>query len=165
MKKMLLLMLLLYPLSASALTYEWTDDRGTVSFTEDLGNVPKKYRKKVKVLDGDDGGAPQSTVINEPAKGKAKEEPAKAKKLFGGKDEAAWRNEFSTAKGNLQHAESGLVDLRARLNDTSKMSRSEYLTIQNTIKNEEARVQQLQKKLDALQESADRLGVPMEVRP
>jgi len=33
MKKLLVLLLLVYPLSASAVTYEWTDDGGTVSFT------------------------------------------------------------------------------------------------------------------------------------
>jgi hypothetical protein len=165
MKKLLVAMLLLYPLSALAVTYEWTDDRGTVNFTEDLGKVPKKYRKKAKVLDGEDSGAPQSTVIGEPAKGKAKsDEPPKGKKLYGGKDENAWRSEFVTATGDLQHAEAGLQVLRGRLADTSKMTRGEYLSIQSSIKNEEARVQQMQKKLDLLQQSADRLGVPMEFR-
>ena len=66
MKKLLVLLLLLYPLSAVAVTYEWTDEKGTVNFTEDLGNVPKKYRKKVKVLGADEGGAPQIIESAEP---------------------------------------------------------------------------------------------------
>lgn len=33
--------------SASAETYTWTDDQGTIHFTEDLGTVPQKIRKKV----------------------------------------------------------------------------------------------------------------------
>jgi len=164
MKKLLVMMLLLYPLSSSAFTYQWTDDRGTVNFTEDLGKVPKKYRKKVKVSGGEDG-APQTTVISEPESGKAKgATPLQGKKLYGGKDESGWRNEFLSTRGNLQQAESDLAELRGRLGDTSKMSRSEYLSIQNSIKHGESRQQQLKKKLDLLQESADRIGVPDEFR-
>lgn len=34
--------------TASAETYSWTDDQGTMHFTEDLGKVPEKIRKKIK---------------------------------------------------------------------------------------------------------------------
>ena len=168
MKKLLVAMLLLYPLSALAQTYEWTDQRGTVNFTEDLGKVPKKYRKKVKVIGGEETGAPQTTVL-EPEKGKGKakvkdDDSAKGKKLFGGKDETAWHKEFQSAKGELQQTEASLAELKGRLGDTSKMSRSEYLSVQSSIKNLEFRLQQQQKKLDLLGESADRLGVPQEYR-
>jgi len=50
------------------------------------------------------------------------------------------------------------------LGDTSKMSRSEYLSIQLSVRHGESRQQQLQKKLDLLQDSADRDGVPDEFR-
>lgn len=162
MKKLLLVMLLVYPLSALAQIYEWTDERGTVNFTEDRGNVPVKYRKKVKVL-GDESGAPETTIISEQPKVKNRSDE-KGKKLYGGRDETAWRTDFMNAKGDLKQARSELADLRERLGDTSKMSRTEYLTLQNTIKFNEGRLQQLQKKLDALQQSADKLGVPQEFR-
>jgi hypothetical protein len=165
MKKLLVMLLLLYPISAVAVTYEWTDDRGTVNFTEDLGKVPKKYRKRAKVTGGDDTGAPQVTESAEPAKAKPKaDEPDKAKKLYGGKEENVWRKDFLNLRLDLQHAESEASELRGRLSDTSKMSRSEYLALQNTLKHAENRVQQLQKKQDLLRESADRLGVPAEFR-
>jgi hypothetical protein len=165
MKKLLVAMLLLYPLSALAQTYEWTDERGTVNFTEDLGKVPKKYRKKVKVFGGEESDAPQTTLITEPVKGKPKgDEAQKGKRLYGDKDESAWRNEFSAARSDLQRTESELAELRGRLSDTSKMPRAEYLAIQSTIKRDESRLKDLQKKLDQLRESADRAGVPMEFR-
>jgi hypothetical protein len=168
MKRLLVALLVLYPLSALAVTYEWTDQRGTVNFTEDLGNVPKKYRKKVKIL-SDENPAPQTVEIPEPAaKGTAgtakQEEPAKAKKLYGGKDENAWRAEFRDAVAYVRQTESELAELRGRMTDTSKMSRAEYLSIQNAIRNNEIRLQQQQSKLDALKETADRLGVPAEFR-
>jgi hypothetical protein len=159
MKRLLAVMLLLYPLSALAETYQWTDDRGTINFTEDLGRVPKKYRKKVKLLDGVDSPLPPSAVIAEPAKGEEKR-----KKLYGGKDESAWRGEFSEATADLRQTESELAGLQGRLVDTSQMSRSEYLMIQNTIKVAESRLQQQKMKLDLLRENANLLDVPMDYR-
>jgi hypothetical protein len=165
MKRLLVVMLLLYPLSALAQTYQWTDHIGTVHFADDLGNVPKKYRKKAKIVGGEESGAPQSTEITEPVQKKSKGgDEQQVKKLYGGKDESTWRKEFVSARYELQHAESELAVLRGRMSDTSRMSRSEYLSIQNTIKHSEVSVQQLQKKLDLLEQSADRLGVPMGFR-
>ncbi len=36
----------LFAVPALAETYTWKDDQGTVNFADDLGKVPKKYRKK-----------------------------------------------------------------------------------------------------------------------
>ena len=176
MKRVLVLLLLLYPLSAEAQMYQYTDENGTVSFAEDLGSVPKKYRKKAKPL-GAEEGAPQgteATEATEEATDKPKvdkvdkagkvDEAQKEKKLYGGKDEAAWRKEFATVKYDVQAGEAELVDLRGRLNDTSSMTRGEYLAIQNTIKHSENRLQGFKKRLELLEQRADRDEVPMEFR-
>jgi hypothetical protein len=167
MKKLLVALILLYSLPVLAETYEWTDQQGTVHFTEDRGSIPKKYRKKAKVV-GDDS-TPEVTISNEPAKGAAKaeskgDEGEKSKKLYGGKDEAAWRTAFRNADYEVQSIETELATLQGRLNDTSKMSRSEYLSVQNTIKHTEIRLQEARQKLEALQSSANRAGVPPEYR-
>ena len=45
-------LLLLISLSlASAETYSWTDDAGTVHFTEDMGRIPMEMRSKARVVD------------------------------------------------------------------------------------------------------------------
>ncbi|HJV35344.1 DUF4124 domain-containing protein [Geomonas sp.] len=168
MKKLIVALILLYALPVLAETYEWTDQQGTVHFTEDLGSIPKKYRKKAKVVGGDES-APEVTISNEPAKGAAKAEPKgdegdKPKKLYGGKDEAAWRTAFRNANYEVQQTETELATLQGRMNDTSKMSRSEYLAVQNTIKHTEVRLQEARQKLDALQATANRAGVPPEFR-
>jgi hypothetical protein len=172
MKKLLVAMLLLFPLSALGETYQWTDDRGTVNFAEDLGRVPKKYRKKAKPL-GDAGVvAPQSSAPQSADKGAEpapkvqgkREGELKEKQLFGGKDEVAWRREFLAARHSVKLAESDLADLQLRLSDTSKMSRTEYLSIQSGVKQLEVRVQQQQKRFDQLREQADKLMVPQEWR-
>jgi len=33
---------------ADAETYRWTDDRGVVSFTDDPGSIPRRYREKAQ---------------------------------------------------------------------------------------------------------------------
>ncbi|UPU34438.1 DUF4124 domain-containing protein [Geomonas paludis] len=164
MKKLLVLLLLLYPLTAAAETYQWTDERGTVNFADDLGQVPKKYRKKARRL-GQEDTSPRviESGAAEPAKAKG-EDAQGAKKLYGGKDETVWRREFLQAEFNLKNAQTDLATLKGRLADTSRMPRSEYLAIQNSIKYAEDRVQAQQQKLDQLRESADRLGVPPEYR-
>ena len=164
MKKLLVLLLLLYPLSAVAVTYEWTDEKGTVNFTEDLGNVPKKYRKKVKVLGAEESGTPQVIIENsESAKNKQKELAApKEQKPLHPKAEATLRNDYGTAKANLKATEQDVNDLRARLADTSKMSRSEYLALQNTLKQSEFRLQEQRKKLEQLRANAEKAGVTLD---
>lgn len=171
MKKLLLLLLLLYPMTAAAETYQWTDERGTVNFAEDLGKVPKKYRKKARKV-GEDametpaqgGRAAGERQPASPAATPKAEEPKGSKKLYGERDEATWRRDFQQAAANLEAAESELATLKGRLADTSRMSRSEYIAIQNSIRHGETRVQELTRRMNLLKETADRYGVPQSFR-
>jgi hypothetical protein len=162
MKKLLVVLLLLYPLSASAVTYEWTDHAGTVNFTEDLGKVPKKYRKKVKVLGADESGTPAIIENSEPAKEKAKEllTPKEQKPLHP-KAEATFRNDYLNTRANLQATEQETTILRARLADTSKLSRSEYLSLQNSLKQNEYRIEELKRQLELIRGKADKAGISL----
>ncbi len=175
MKRLLVVLLVLSALPAYAVTYKWVDRKGTISFTEDLGNVPPEYRKKVIILDADLPTGPEITEIDESegkpkAKGteSGKEQGAagEAKKpaMYGGKDEKAWQKDFGKLKANLAAAEEQAGQLNGRLADTSKMSRSEYLAIQNTLKNTELRVQDLKAKLGELNDAANKAGVPSSAR-
>ena len=165
------LMAVLFALPAFAETYTWEDDQGTVNFTEDLGNVPAKYRKKVKTVGEEDLLSPAATGEGEKpgAKGKGTGElkegvPSvkqdKKNRVYGGKDADAWKSEFRSLNADLNASEKQLVEYRNRLNDTSSMSRSEYLSIQNTIKSIEYNVIGQRKKLDDLKKEAEIAGVP-----
>lgn len=165
MRKILVLLLLLVPVPLLAETYQWTDSRGTVNFTEDLGRVPKKYRRKVKLLGQDDAATPGAETA-ETAKPVARAiEAGTAKKVvYGDKDEKGWRSEFTQLKGDLKLAEQDLTDYRARLGDTSKMTRTEYLNLTSSVKHQEYRVQELRKRLEGLNAAADQAGVPADLR-
>jgi len=179
MRTLCVVFLLLFTFPAFAETYKWVDDKGTVNFTENLGSVPKKYRKNVKIIDGDEAAVPQVTDIDESSKGKAK---AKAdvnnetkdgatggkeggkKAVYGGKDEAVWKAEFRKLNADIRASEEQLDVINARLNDPSKLSRSEFVSLQNTVKNIDYRLKELRKKLDTLDEAATKAGVPAELR-
>jgi len=175
MKHLCALLLILCALPAHAVTYKWVDKKGTTNFTEDLGNVPLEYRKKVIIMDPETPGGPEVLEIDETKKqpkekgGEPKDSAAavdadKKGTLYGGKDEKTWRKEFGRLKADLSAAEDQAEQLRARMADTSKMSRTEFLTLQTSLKNVEIRVQDLKAKLGALDESANNAGVPSGAR-
>jgi len=169
--------LVMFAVPAWAVTYEWEDNQGTINFTEDLGSIPKQYRKKAKVLGAEEEVAsPEpAAVTDEPkpgadAKGKVQtpvpiaggnKEP---KKMYGGKSAETWRKDFAQINGNIKAEEDQVGELKDRIKDTSKMSRGEYLSIQMGINASESRLQRLRGKLDALTEEAKRSDVPAEFR-
>ena len=162
MKMLLVLLALLLPLPLLAATYQWTDERGTVNFADNLGQVPRKYWKSVTVIT-DDSGTPQVTEIPEPEKtaGKSGGEPEK-QSLWDGKDEAWWRREFSSAREEIKAAQSDIDALKGQLADTSHMSRSEYIGLNNSLRHDEFRMKELRKNLDQLKERAAKARVPAE---
>jgi uncharacterized protein DUF4124 len=169
--------LVIFAFPASAVTYKWVDDQGTVNFTEDLGSVPPKYRKKARVVGAEEDATPPPTSeTKEEAKpvqkpkgaGQTSEQPLtekkELKKTYGEKSAEAWKAEFGQLSAEIKAAEDQLVELRGRLSDVSKMSRGEYLSIQKTINNSENRILGLRKKRDALNEEANKAEVPAEIR-
>ncbi|HOP41763.1 MAG TPA: DUF4124 domain-containing protein [Geobacteraceae bacterium] len=165
--------------TACAETYSWEDSNGTIHFTEDISQVPKKYLKKVRVrgdmgvavtpqplveqtaetsAPGDTASVGSSPVKEQAAAGEKKEE------LYGGKSGKSWKIDFDTLRAEIGAIDDQVAELNSRLDDTSKMSRIEYLSIQNTIKNLKFRRGDLEKKLAALNDQAARAGVPAQFR-
>ena len=169
-----------FAVTAFAETYVWEDDHGTVNFADDLGKVPKKYRKKARIVGGEE---PAPAEVQEekdkpavqtqtevgrgesPQANKAVAPAAKIdmKAVYGGKDASAWKSEFAGINADLKAYEKQLVENRDRLKDTSGMSRSEYLGIQNTLKSLEYTILGQRKKLDDLKQEAGKAGVPAEL--
>jgi len=166
---LILLVVCLLPINCFAATYKWVDGKGTVGFSDDLGNIPKPYRAKALLVEENQ----QSVEVIEsqaqgkvPAKDKNENQPlsknvqAKEKALYGGKDEDAWRKEFSLLKNDIKGTAEFVLEKKARLTDTAKMSRGEYISLQNSIKDAEIRLDGLRKKLDVLESAAEKANVP-----
>lgn len=167
--------LVLLAVQVEAVTYMWEDSQGTVSFTEDLGSIPQKYRKKAKIIGAEEEVAPSAPVQmkEEPltgqknmGKGGTVEQaaPAEKKKTYGGKSGDTWRREFAQNRADIKASEDQLDELQGRLKDTSKMSRSEYLSIHLDVKTVESRLKRVNAKRDAMTQEASRAGVPVEFR-
>jgi predicted RNase H-like nuclease (RuvC/YqgF family) len=166
-----LLLLGMFAGSVGAETYTWVDSSGTTNFTEDISQVPKKYLKKVRVR-GDvtpavSGGTESTAEAVSPAPAGTKAPTGSSEKkevMFGSKTGKSWKADFDTLRAQIGATDDQISELNTRLGDTSKMSRSDYLSIQSSMRNLQFHRGELEKKLKTLNEQASQASVPGEFR-
>jgi hypothetical protein len=109
---------------ASASTYSWTDEQGTINFTEDLGSVPKKYRKKARSIQGDEVSPQENTAPLSAAK--ATQTPPSSvdngagpspRETYGGKTYGQWE------KG-LREREDAMASVRKQVDEIDAQYKS-----------------------------------------
>lgn len=174
---LLILVLLAVPALCSAEVYKWVDEKGNTGYSDDLGKVPDKYRNNAIVVEN--GGAAVEIIENsETVNGAKKEkevkkeqerdvkgqEKGKEKRTYDGKAGEVWKQDFARQKHQAKSLEEQATGLKERLASGSKMSRGEYLTLQNTQRDLDVRLGKAKGKLDALNEAADKADVPAEFR-
>ncbi len=98
--------------------YEWTDNKGGVHITDDLGEVPERYRsksRKIEIPKGEEVGPEQhGQGTPEPPSGVAPEEQGEASK-------AAWQKRLREWKARLADAQKRYEDLdKQRLDALAK---------------------------------------------
>lgn len=102
--------------SALAETYTWTDEQGTVHFTEDPGTVPRKMRNKVRSLDDTVSPPAASPAAKTPGAGTSEAAPAPGKgeaaagELYAGKTYEQWKKE-------LADREAAMTAVRQRIDE------------------------------------------------
>lgn len=163
---------LLTPAGETA-TYEWTDDAGVVHFTDDKGNIPQKFLKKVKELNT---GSDEN--VQSPAAPASQETPSSASSpdrgvtLPGGKDEGYWRARFASLRKEIKTLEGSLSAMK---NDLDKLRRkrvvygraSDRVAVEKAaqlITRDEERLKELQEALKTLDNEASQADVPSEWR-
>jgi hypothetical protein len=164
---------LIVPTLCSAEIYKWTDSKGQVGYSDDLGKVPAKYRDNAVIAEKEEQAVEiiekgvADKVGKKGAEGKAdqdKEPKAKDKPAFEGKAGEDWKKDFARQKHEIKSLEEQAAGIKERMADGSKISRGEYLTLQNTQRDLDVRMGKARKKLDALNEAAEKAGVPGEFR-
>jgi len=167
------LLLIAVPIICSAETYKWVDEKGQTGFSDDLGKVPKKFRDKAVVTEqeqqaveiiekaepdkGAKKGSDQSATADEKGKGKSKP-------VFGGKDGDAWKQDFARQKHEIKSLEDQAVGIKERMADGNKISRGEFLTLQNTARDLDVRINKAKQKLEMLNDAANKAEVPNDFR-
>ena len=121
--------------TADAETYTWTDAQGTVHFTEDLGTVPAKLRKKVRKLGDDEPvAAPvvkqevkQTSVKGGAAATVGKGEP-QAVETFAGKTYDQWKVELSVREEAMAAVRKRIDEIVATVkNPTRKIEQQQLI--------------------------------------
>jgi hypothetical protein len=163
---------LLFPVICSAEIYKWVDDRGQTGYSDDLGKVPKKYRDSAVVAEKQEQ-AVEIVEKSEPEKTSRKGAAAKgdqatgddkAKPVFDGKSGEAWKQDFARQKYEVKSLEDQAAGIKERMAEPGKLSRGEYITLQNTQRDLDVRIGKAKKKFDALNDAAEKAGVPGEFR-
>ena len=79
---LLVITLVLFAVPVCAETYVWEDEQGTVNFAEDLGKVPKKYRKQAKIAGEEElpPSEPAASKEKAPARSEEKEKTAQKRR-------------------------------------------------------------------------------------
>jgi uncharacterized protein DUF4124 len=174
MRFLIIALLLAIPAVCSAEIYKWVDEKGQTGYADDLGKVPKKYRDKaattekqeqpVEIIEKSEpdksskkGGEVKGDAAGDKGKGKDKQ-------LFDGKSGEEWKRDIARLNNEVKSLEEQSAGIKERMADAGKISRGEYLSLQNTQRDLEVRIGKAKKKLEALISTADNAGVPAEFR-
>ena len=174
---LLMLVLLAVPALCSAEVYKWVDEKGDTGYSDDLGKVPDKYRNNAIAVENDEPAVEiveSSETVNSVKKEKEVkkerekdvkgQEKGKDKRTYDGKAGEVWKQDFARQRHQVKSLEEQSTGLKERMASGSKMSRGEYLTLQNTQRDLDVRLGKAKEKLDALNEAADKAEVPAEFR-
>lgn len=158
-------LLLASPLGAE--TYSWVDESGTYNFTEDLGKVPKKYRKKVKrIEDAEKDPASQASAAPEKGAGLAAvpgappaSSPAEDKQLYNGKSRNAWLQEMEIQETELRKLEQLLDNLQKQAAKPSGLTAEQFAILKKDYDDARAAYDLKYKVYSGLVESARKAGL------
>jgi len=121
-----LLLVLLCSTIASGQLYEWTDDRGSVSFTDDPDRIPAKYRNRAKPREETmkEAPDPRGTERGKPA-AMPEAPPAVRPRLYDGRVLSWWQSMYADRVKQLE----GLKGEFARLQEEQNIARRKKVTM------------------------------------
>ena len=121
------LLLLLTPVFSVSQVYRWIDEQGNVHFTDDITQIPGKYRSKSEKRQVD-----ETTVIE-----KERTDVRSSKKEAGEKDrlgrgEEYWRGRIEEARTKLRTLEEKADDLRVKYNELTEKINSSRSSVERS---------------------------------
>lgn len=157
---------------SGAVVYQWTDDKGVVHFTDNGDKIPEKYRKKVKTLDNSGGAVTITPPAVSPDRQSERQQVEPGGNRQSRNDEAVWRARFSSLREEKELLENGLAAKKEKLATLRRKKaiyqrgsdRIAYNQQNEDLERDEARIKELERKLQELDAEAARAGVPAEWR-
>jgi predicted nucleic acid-binding Zn-ribbon protein len=121
MKRIFLIFLFLFSAQLSyAEVYKWVDEKGGVHFTDDLLQIPEKYRPKVEKL-GPSEEQVETKMEGEPlAEKKNKKTPEDAYRDQLGRGEQYWKSRVEEWSKKLRDSQDRLNHLRVEYNELTE---------------------------------------------
>jgi Domain of unknown function (DUF4124) len=169
------------PNGVDAEMYQWTEDSGTINYSDNPMSVPREYGNKVKKRDSITGEARPNQVRNEESVNKRQTNPDR--QLYGGHDESWWRYQFSNLRSQIKIIKETAPEKEARLKElhykkvvsnstgmspvafgNPRKSREAYKELYQEINADKEKLMELEKKLGKLEDEASREWVPLEWR-
>lgn len=168
--KKIIMMLLVCMMHAPALAavYEWIDDKGVVNFTDSREKIPAKYQGQAR--EKDLSQEKNVTIIKDESPPAPRLELAPGPKTYDGRDARWWETTIAALRAEIGSIEKGLPDKRQKLSQLNRRrtlyhKAADRVAINNLgkeIEKDEAKLRELQDKLNELQAQALKAGVPAE---
>jgi hypothetical protein len=131
--------------------YRWVDEKGAVHFTDDLTQVPEKYRSKTE-----DIGSPEEPEEKDETKMKGEVTPEKKEGTYKdqlGRGEDYWKGRVEEWRQKLREQQDKLEVLRAKYNGLTERSNDSRSTAERG---------NLRKERDQLKKEMDQIRIQIE---
>lgn len=167
---LLLLVLLVVSLQdAHAGTYVWTDEQGTMNFTDDIGAVPKKFRKNVRKL-GEDEPSPVLQERSAATAAKSADEAlqaapdgVKGSGTYAGKSYDQWKKDLEEREAAMTSLRKRMDEIADQLKNTS-MRKSEMEKLVDEHKSLFAQFNEMKGQYNQQVESARKAGLQVTIQ-
>jgi chromosome segregation ATPase len=144
MKTLTLILLFLFTATLSyAQVYKWVDEKGIVHFTDDITQIPEKYRRTVQELESREEKIETKEEGETPQK-----KQADSYKDRLGRGEEYWKGRVEESRKKLQSLQEKVESLRLKYNElTEKFNTSRSSSERATIRNDR---EQIKNQMDEL---------------
>lgn len=166
---------LLWALPLMAETYSWVDGQGTVNFTDDYSQIPRKYRNKVnkredvapsptvQVPKTENSGAANAAPKEGDTKRPGATATASPEQVFGEKKASEWQREFRERDAELERLDAKVKEL-AEIRKKAQVSGPEQVDLYKQHRAALETYNESIKRFNELNDAANQAGVPAEFR-
>lgn len=160
--------------SLFAETYTWTDAQGTVNFTENYSNIPKKYRKEVRKREDIEYGKSltQSAIPANKDRDTVKDQSEKQIKvvpnqlksepqgMYAGKRSEEWAREFNTRNSEISLLEQRIRETEELLKKPAGLNKDQIYKLPQDLVSLIIQRNDAIRRYNELNDTANTAGVP-----